>query len=42
MSNEEPKKEYMVDVFINPECLDPDGGTCPHDHKKEKVYQNPV
>ena len=36
------KKQYMVDVYINPACIDPDGGPCPHDHKEEVKHYNPV
>ncbi len=38
---EEPK-QYLVDVFIPPECLDPDGAECPHFHKEEVKHYNPV
>jgi len=32
----------MVDVFIPPECLDPDGADCPHTKKEEKTHHNPI
>ena len=37
----EPKK-YMVDIMIPPECLDEDGGECPHSKKEIKKQNNPV
>lgn len=40
MENEPPK--YMVDVYIPPECLDPDGAECEHSPKKEIKRHNPV
>lgn len=46
MQNEEEKqettKEYMVDVMINPECLDEDGADCPCYRKEVVPKYNPV
>ena len=36
------KKQYMVDVYIPPECIDPDGGPCEHSKEPEKKHHNPV
>lgn len=39
---EKNKSGYMVDVYIPPECLDPDGAECEHTKKEEKKQYNPV
>lgn len=35
-------KKYMVDVMINPLCVDEDGPECPCQKKSTKQEYNPV
>ena len=35
-------RKYLMDVLIPPECMDPDGGDCPHTRHPDKKAQNPV
>ena len=34
--------DYLINVKIPDECLDPDGGPCPHDKKPIKQNYNPI
>lgn len=36
------EKEHLYNVKIPDECLDPDGGPCPHEVKEVKKHYNPV
>ena len=39
---DQPRIDHPINVKIPDECLDPDGGTCPHDKKPIKKDFNPV
>ena len=41
-TNESGVRKYMIDVRIPPECMDENGGDCPHNRKAEKKQMNPV
>ena len=41
-SPNQPRIIHPINVKIPDECMDPDGGPCPHEVKEVKKHYNPV